>query len=193
MALTALLGALFIANVDVAIANIALPSIRATLRAAGAEQQLVVSACFIAYGALLITAARLGAGFGRRRILLIGTVLFTAASLACGIAPGPIVLIAARLVQGAGTAMMVPQVLASIQLSFDGRARRRALGLYSVALSAGAVAGQVAGGLLVSADLSGLVATVSQLASSVGVAAASISRSPPMPRVCPPPRQMPSP
>ena len=153
--LVVLLMGLFIANVDVAVVNVATPSIRERLSASDSELQLVVSGYVLSYAMLLITGARLGAMYGYRRVFLIGIGVFTAASLVCGLAPGPIVLIAARVVQGIGAALMVPQVLTGIQLNFSGAARTRALGFYTVALSIGAVAGQILGGALVSANLWG--------------------------------------
>jgi MFS family permease len=81
--------------------------------------------------------------------------VFTAASLACGLAPNIVTLVVARFVQGAGAALMVPQVLSGIQLHFQGRDRLKALGYFSIALSGGAVAGQVLGGVLIAADLFG--------------------------------------
>ncbi|WP_158815298.1 MFS transporter [Methylocapsa sp. S129] len=151
--LTVLLMGLFITNVDVAVVNVATPSIHDRLNASGSELQFVVSGYVLSYAMLLITGARLGDIYGYRRLFLVGLCLFTAASLGCGLAPGAAALIAARVVQGIGAALMVPQVLIGIQLNFFGDARARALGHYSVALSIGAVAGQVAGGVLVSANL----------------------------------------
>jgi hypothetical protein len=153
--LVTLLMGLFIANVDTAVVNVAAPSIRERLAASGSELQLVVSGYVLSYAMLLITGARLGAMYGYRRLFLIGIGVFTAASLACGLATGPSVLIVARIVQGVGAALLVPQVLTGIQVNFSGAARTRALGFYTVALSIGAVAGQILGGVLVSADLWG--------------------------------------
>lgn len=144
---------LFITNVDVAIVNVAAPAIHEQLNASGSELQLVVSGYILSYAMLLITGARLGDIFGYRRLFLSGLGVFTVASLICGLAPNATVLIAARVVQGIGAAMLVPQVLTGIQLNCTGNARTRAIGLYSVALSVGAVAGQVLGGVLVSANL----------------------------------------
>src|SRR5437764_14720817 len=104
---------------------------------------------------LLITGARLGGRYGRRRAYLAGVLVFTAASLACALAPDSQALIAFRLVQGAGAAMLVPQVFSIIQLTFTGPARARALSAYAAVLSAGAVAGLVLGGVVVNADLFG--------------------------------------
>ena len=109
----------------------------------------------LAYAVLLATSARLGEARGYRRMFLAGLAGFTAASLACGLAPGAVVLVIARIVAGAAAALMAAQVLTGIQVGFGGRARARALGLYALALSAGAVAGQSLGGLLISADVLG--------------------------------------
>jgi MFS family permease len=151
--LAVLLMGLFITNVDVAIVNVATPSIRDRLNASGSELQLIVSGYVLAYAMLLITGARLGAMHGYRRPFLTGLGVFTAASVVCGLAPDAIVLILARVVQGIGAALMVPQVLTGIQLNFTGAARTRAIALYAVALSVGAVVGQVLGGVLISANL----------------------------------------
>lgn len=155
LALAALLAAMFLANVDVAIANIAAPAIRTGLRTSGGELELVVSGYTLSYAVLLVTSARLGQARGYRRMFLAGLAAFTVASLACGLAPDAPALIAARIVAGGAAALMAAQVLTGIQLDFTGRARARALGLYTLVLSAGAVAGQSLGGLLVSADLLG--------------------------------------
>jgi MFS family permease len=149
------MGAMFLGNVDVAIANIAAPSIRTGLHASGGELELVVSGYTLAYAVLLVTSARLGEARGYRPMFLAGLAAFTAASLACGLAPSAVTLVVARIVAGAAAALMAAQVLTGIQLGFTGRARARALGLYALVLSAGAVAGQILGGLLISADLAG--------------------------------------
>lgn len=152
--LAILLAGMFMNNIDVAIVNVAGPSIGAGLSASGAELQLIVSGYVLAYSMLLITGARLGDLRGYRRTFLGGLAIFTLASLACGLAPAAVPLIAARVVQGMGAALMVPQVLTGIQRAFpDGPARLRALGWYAAALSGGAVVGQVLGGVLVWADL----------------------------------------
>jgi MFS family permease len=154
-ALGALLGAMFLGNVDVAVANIAGPSIRAGLHASGGELELIVSGYTLAYAAALVTSARLGETHGYRRMFLAGLAGFTVASLACGLAPDAVALIVARFAAGAAAALMAAQVLTGLQLGFSGRGRARALGLYSLVLSAGAVAGQSLGGLLISADVAG--------------------------------------
>ncbi|MCZ4124638.1 MFS transporter [Streptomyces sp. H39-S7] len=153
--LVSLLGGMFLGSVDIAIVNIATPSIRDHLGASGGQLELIVSGYTLTYAMLLITSARLGDRHGYRRVYLLGLVVFTAASAACGLATSPGVLIAARIVQGAGAAMTTSQVLTGIQLHFEGRERARALGLYTAVLSTSAVLGQVLGGVLVSANLFG--------------------------------------
>jgi MFS family permease len=86
---------------------------------------------------------------------MLGVGMFTLASLACGLAPSPVLLIAARVVQGSAAALMFPQALTGIQLHFTGPDRVRAIGRYAIALSAGAVTGQILGGALISANLAG--------------------------------------
>ncbi|NUS79276.1 MAG: MFS transporter [Streptomyces sp.] len=153
--LAVVLAAMFMAMLDVFIVNVAAPTIGSELDASGAELQLVVAGYTITYAVLLITGARLGDRFGPGRVHLAGMALFTAASLACGLAQGATELIVFRLIQGAGSALMIPQVLSLIQRNFVGEARVKALGAYSAVLAVGAAAGQVVGGVLVSADLFG--------------------------------------
>ncbi|GGJ13681.1 MFS transporter [Streptomyces brasiliensis] len=153
--LAVVLTALFMAVLDVFIVNVAAPTIGSELRASGADLQLVIAGYAITYSVLLITGARLGDRFGQGRVHLAGLALFTVASLACGLSQGTTELIVFRLVQGAGSAVMIPQVLSLIQRTFTGEARVRALGAYSAVLAVGAAAGQIAGGVLVSADLLG--------------------------------------
>jgi MFS family permease len=137
---------------DNSIVNVAVPSISTRLDASGGELELVVSGYILAYAVLLVMGARLGHLFGYRRMFLIGLATFTLASLGCGLAPDPSALIVARVAQGVGAALMVPQVLSGIQLNFHGTARARALAFYPVALAGGAAAGQALGGALISLD-----------------------------------------
>ncbi|MFF4830418.1 MFS transporter [Streptomyces sp. NPDC001315] len=150
-----MLAAQFMALLDVFIVNVAAPTIGSDLHASGADLQLVIAGYTITYSVLLITGARLGDRLGHGRVHLVGLALFTAASLACGLAQGATELIVFRLVQGAGSAVMIPQVLSLIQRTFTGESRMRALGVYSAVIAVGAAAGQVLGGVLVSADLFG--------------------------------------
>lgn len=153
--LAVVLTAQFMAMLDLFIVNVAAPTIRAELGASAAGLQLVVAGYTISYAVLLVAGARLGGVFGHGRAHLAGLAVFTAASLACGLAAGEGQLIAFRVIQGAGAAVMIPQVLSLIQQHFTGAARVRAIGAYSAVLAVGAAAGQVVGGVLVSADLFG--------------------------------------
>ncbi|QFU89821.1 MFS transporter [Amycolatopsis sp. YIM 10] len=145
----------FMAILDATIVTVSAPAIGTELRASGAALQLVVAGYTIVYAVLLITGARLGRRFGHRRLFLVGLALFTVASLACGLAATTTQLIAFRLGQGAGAALLVPQVLSLIQLTLDGPARARAFSVYATVLSGAAVAGQILGGVLTSADIAG--------------------------------------
>ena len=153
--LIVLLAGQFMALLDVTVVNVPMPTIGRSLHASGAELQLVVAGYTVSYAMLLITGARLGDLAGRRRMFLLGTAVFTAASLTCGLPPDIGVLIGARFVQGAGAAAMMPQIMSVIQLRFSGAARARALSAYTAVLSSGFVAGQLIGGVLVTANLFG--------------------------------------
>ena len=154
--LAVLLTGQFMCIIDVLVVNVAMPSIGASLHASGTSLQLVVGGYTIAYAMLLITGARLGDRYGLRRVYQARVITFTAASLACTLAPDSQLLVAFRFAQGVGAAALVPQVFSLIQLRFTGPARARALSAYAAVLSAGAVAGLVLGGAVVSADLFGL-------------------------------------
>ena len=153
--LVVLLGGQFMALLDVTIVNVAMPTIGASLHASGAALQLVVAGYTVSYAMLLITGARLGELYGRRRLFLAGVALFTASSLACGLAPHIAILIVARFLQGVGAAAMMPQIISVIQARFSGPARAKALSAYSAVLAGGFAAGQVLGGVIVSANLFG--------------------------------------
>jgi MFS family permease len=143
-------------TMDTSIANVAAPVLRNDLGISGAQLQMVVAGYTLAYAVLLVTGARLGDDYGYRRLFLIGAGLFTLSSLACGLAPAAAMLIAARVAQGVGAALMVPQVLSLIQRSYNDQERARPISIYSVILGVGAAFGQLLGGVAVSADVWGL-------------------------------------
>jgi MFS family permease len=145
----------FMALLDLYVVNVAMPTISADLHASGAWLQLVISGYIVAYAMMLITGARLGSLYGHRRMYLTGAILFTLASLGCALAPVILVLVLFRFVQGIAAAVMVPQIMSVMQTRFTGADRAKALSAYGVVLSAGSVAGVIAGGLLVGADLFG--------------------------------------
>jgi MFS family permease len=150
-----ILAGQFMALLDVFIVNVAAPTIRTDLHASGSALQLVIAGYTIAYAVLLITGARLGGLLGHRRLFMAGLALFTLSSLACGLAQSTGELIGFRFAQGTGSALMIPQVLSLLQLTFTGEARTRAMSVYSAVIASGAALGQSLGGVLVSADLFG--------------------------------------
>ncbi|HEY2701935.1 MAG TPA: MFS transporter [Pseudonocardiaceae bacterium] len=153
--LTVLLIGQFMAMLDITIVNVAMPTMGTDLHASGAALQLIVSGYTISYAMLLITCARLGELLGHRRLFWLGVMGFTASSLLCGLAPNSLLLIIARFIQGAAAAVMMPQIMSTIQKQFTGAARTRALSAFSAVIAVGAVAGQILGGVLVSADILG--------------------------------------
>lgn len=153
--LTVVLIGAFMALLDTAIVNVAVPSIRSDLHASFGSAELVVTAYTITYACLLITGGRLGDTLGRKRLFISGLLVFTAASALCGAAPSTGVLIAARAIQGVGGALLYPQVLSVIQVTFAGQARAKALGIFGAVLGIAVLSGQIVGGLLISTDVFG--------------------------------------
>ncbi|GAA0456800.1 MFS transporter [Streptomyces sp. NPDC046215] len=152
--LTVLIGAA-LPLLDFFIVNVALPTIDHDLHAGPALLEMVVGGYGIAYAVLLVLCGRLGDMVGRRRLFLWGTAAFGLTSVACGLAPDAWTLVAARVAQGAAAALMMPQVLATIQATTHGERRTRALSLYSGTAGVASAVGQVLGGVLVSVDLLG--------------------------------------
>lgn len=155
-ALAVVLSGTFLANLDVFIVVVAVPAIERGLHANEGQQQLVLAGYQLVYGLGLVAGGRLGDHVGAFRIFGIGTALFTAASLGCGLAPTAGALVAARLVQGLGTALVVPQAYRTAQTLFAGDARRQAFALTGAVMGSGAVCGQLLGGWLLAADVLGL-------------------------------------
>ncbi|MFJ5810724.1 MFS transporter (plasmid) [Streptomyces sp. NBC_01426] len=156
IALVVLLVAELMNILDHSVVLTALPALQESTGAGPAAVQWWTAGYSLTVAVGLVTGGRLGDIHGRRKILLIGTVVFTLASLLCGLATGPGVLIGARVLQGAGVALMIPQVLATLHVTFDGENRSRAFGLYGAVLSLGSVLGPVLGGVLTELDLLGL-------------------------------------
>jgi MFS family permease len=152
--LTVLLGAA-LPLIDFFIVNVALPTMGQDLHASEPVLELVVAGYGIAYAVLLVLGGRLGDLLGRRRMFLGGMAAFGLTSLACGLAPSAWMLVIARIAQGAASAALLPQVLATIQATTQGPHRARAMGMYGATAGLSMVAGQILGGVLVSADLFG--------------------------------------
>ncbi|MFB7507998.1 MFS transporter, partial [Streptomyces broussonetiae] len=141
--------------IDFFIVNVALPTIEHDLHASAATLEMVVAGYAVAYAVLLVLGGRLGDGFGRRRLFLWGVAGFGLTSLACGLAPTAWWLVAARVAQGAASAALLPQVLATLHATTSGERRARAVALYGSVGGVSVVLGQVLGGVLVAADPAG--------------------------------------
>ncbi len=134
---------------DVAIVNVALPSIQRELHFAATDLEWVVNAYAIAFGGLLLFGGRTGDLFGRRRMFIIGALMFTAGSMAGGLATSSTFLIAARAAQGVGAAILAPTALSLLAATFrQGAQRNRALGVYSAVSAGGGGIGLLMGGVI---------------------------------------------
>ena len=139
-------------TLDATVVNVALPKIDAGLHFHGAALSWVLNAYVLAFGGLLLLGGRLGDSYGRRRVLLVGLALFTAASLAGGFAQSPAELIIARVVQGVGAALGAPSALALVTGSAADEAdRHRRLALFTAVSVSGGSVGLVLGGLVTEA------------------------------------------
>jgi EmrB/QacA subfamily drug resistance transporter len=150
-ALAIVIAAQFMVILDVAIVNVALPSIKDDLGFSEASLQWVITAYAILFGGALLLGGRLADIFGRRRVFLVGMGLFTVSSLLSGLAWSEAALIAARGLQGLGGALLAPAALSILMTTFsEGRERNMALGIWGAASGSGAAAGVLLGGVLTS-------------------------------------------
>jgi EmrB/QacA subfamily drug resistance transporter len=156
LALVVVVAASFMAIFDQFVVNVAIPTMQRDLHASFAQIQFVIAGYALAYAVTLITGGRLGDIYGRKRLFMIGMAGFTLASALCGLAPGPGLLVGARLVQGFGAALMSPQVLSIIQVTFPEGERSGALSVYGAVIGIASLAGQALGGFLIRANLFGL-------------------------------------
>lgn len=151
-----LLTAAALTMIDAFIVNVALPSMQRTFEVPASTTQFVVSSYGIVYAVLLVAGGKLGDRYGRRRVLQAGIAGFTVASLGCGLAPTIEALIAARLAQGAAAALLLPQVLSTIQAGLGEPARTRAISYYGALGGLTIAVGQILGGVFVWTDVAGL-------------------------------------
>jgi EmrB/QacA subfamily drug resistance transporter len=150
-ALALIVTAQFMVILDVAIVNVALPSIKSDLDFSQTNLQWVISAYAILFGGTLLLGGRLADLLGRRRLFVAGLAVFVVSSLLCGLAWSEGSLIAFRAVQGLGGAMLAPAALSLLMTTFaEGRERNLALGIYGAASGSGAAAGVLLGGILTS-------------------------------------------
>ncbi|HUA88218.1 MAG TPA: MFS transporter, partial [Steroidobacteraceae bacterium] len=147
--LAATICASSLAFVDGSVVNVALPAIARSLRTDAAGLQWVINAYLLPLSALLLTGGAAGDRFGRRRLLILGTVLFALTSLGCALAPGVATLLTARFLQGVSAALLMPNSLAILGASFEGEAKGRAVGIWAATGAALGAAGPVLGGWLI--------------------------------------------
>jgi EmrB/QacA subfamily drug resistance transporter len=144
-------AAAFMGVLDIAIVNVALPSIRRDLEVAQSSLQWVVVAYGLMFGGFLLLGGRLSDLLGRRRVFVTGLVVFGLSSLASGLAPSLGVLVISRGLQGLGAALTAPSALSILTNTFpEGAERNRALGVWGAVAGTGATAGVIAGGALTS-------------------------------------------
>jgi EmrB/QacA subfamily drug resistance transporter len=149
IALVLLCATQFMVVLDVAIVNVALPSIQTALGFSQENLQWVVSAYTLTFGGFLLLGGRMADLLGRRRVFIAGLILFSVASLACGLAQTDTFLIAARTVQGIGAAVISPAALSILMTTFrEGAERNKALGIWGAIAGIGGAAGVLLGGIL---------------------------------------------
>jgi EmrB/QacA subfamily drug resistance transporter len=139
---------LFMIMLDNTIVNVALPSIQRDLHIGISELEWVVNGYALTFAVLMLTGGKLADLLGRRRIFIVGLVIFTAASLACGLAPSAGFLIGARVVQGAGSALMNPATLSIITATFPPRQRGMAIGIWAGVSALALAIGPLIGGVI---------------------------------------------
>src|SRR5437764_1670013 len=141
--------AYFMTVVDLTIVNTALPTIGRDLHFSATSLQWVATAYALTFGGFLLLGGRAADLLGRRRILMLGLAVFTAASLACALATSDVFLIGSRAVQGMGAAIMLPAALSIVMNMFEeGAERNKALGIWGALGATGATIGLITGGLL---------------------------------------------
>ena len=146
--LAAILGS-SMAYIDGSVVNVVLPLLQADVHATAADVQWVMEIYLLFLAAFILLGGILGDHYGRRRLFIIGMVIFILASICCGFAPNLIVLLLARAIEGLGGALLVPGSLAIISGAFSGDQREQAIGIWSAGIAIASILGPVSGGWLV--------------------------------------------
>ncbi|WP_426595686.1 MFS transporter [Cellulomonas sp. McL0617] len=144
-----LVSAQFVVMLDTSIVNVALPAIQSDLGLSSTGITWVVNAYILAFGGLLLLSGRAADIFGRRRMFVAGSALFTVGTLVAAFAANQGLLVAGRVVQGAGAAALSPAAMSLLLLTYPGQRRARAMSVWGAASALGGATGVMAGGLLV--------------------------------------------
>ncbi len=155
LVLVVLCAGFFMILLDTTIVNVAIPAMLSALNTTLDQILWVLNAYILVYAVLLITAGRLGDLYGQRTLFAIGLFVFTLASALCGLAQSAIMLDLSRVLQGAMAAMMYPQVLSVIQVTFPPHERARVFGLVGAVIGIATITGPLAGGLIIRDDITG--------------------------------------
>src|ERR1700754_591482 len=150
--LIAVCVATFMLLLDVTVVNVALPYIERDLGSSFEDLQWVIDAYALTLAAFLLTAGSIADDMGRRRVFVVGLVVFTVASALCGLAHTPLALNLARALQGVGGGFMFATALALLASNYSGRDRGTAIGLWGATIGAATAVGPLIGGLLVEAS-----------------------------------------
>ena len=152
-ALGVVLVASFMILLDISIVNVAIPTIQTNIHTTNTEIEFVLVGYQMSYALMLITGGRLGDIFGRKRLFMLGVAGFTLASAACGFSQSGVELVIARIVQGLFAALMYPQVLSVIQVSFPPKERGAAFGMFGAVIGVATISGPLVGGILIKLGL----------------------------------------